>query len=277
MATPANKHAGWRGHEGTSPDKENEEPHARKTEVLSLIESHTGEVRSQVIPNVTGATSTRSSPSRSIWPGPLRPTHGTVPRVGKEFSLPRAVNHETGEYLRHLQRCHHQQAERYFSQLKRSIDGTHHHVSDVHLNRYPAEFDYQYTHRTALGGTDTQRMEMLVGATPLRRLTYKGTKAARLMPRGRGLEGTARSKKGSRSCLLRRPYFKEKQFFGPSWVQLGVVVKPQSSIWKSRVTLTVPCGSRETESLGTRLRSAVPTEPCTSGHSTHAADNRVVT
>ena len=34
-------------------------------------------------------------------------------------------------------------AEGYFSQLKRSIDGTHHHVSQEHLGRYLAEFDFR--------------------------------------------------------------------------------------------------------------------------------------
>jgi hypothetical protein len=31
--------------------------------------------------------------------------------------------------------------------LKRSIDGTHHHVSREHLNRYLAEFDFRYSTR----------------------------------------------------------------------------------------------------------------------------------
>ncbi|MGI8806523.1 MAG: transposase [Acidimicrobiales bacterium] len=38
-------------------------------------------------------------------------------------------------------------AEGLFSQLKRSLDGTHHHVSVQHLPRYLAEFDFRYTTR----------------------------------------------------------------------------------------------------------------------------------
>ncbi len=38
-------------------------------------------------------------------------------------------------------------AEGVFSQLKRSIDGTHHHVSAYHLHRYVSEFDYRYNTR----------------------------------------------------------------------------------------------------------------------------------
>lgn len=58
--------------------------------------------------------------------------------------------------------------ENYFSQLKRSIDGTHHHVSVQHLHRYLAEFDYRYTHRK---DTDTVRMHRLMKRVS-RRLTY---------------------------------------------------------------------------------------------------------
>jgi hypothetical protein len=35
-------------------------------------------------------------------------------------------------------------AENFFSQLKRSIVGTHHHVTKGHLHRYVAEFTFRY-------------------------------------------------------------------------------------------------------------------------------------
>lgn len=62
------------------------------------------------------------------------------------------------------------QAESYFSQLKRSIDGTHHHVSREHLARYLAEFDYRYSTRKL---SDTERMAMLGRQTGGRRLAYR--------------------------------------------------------------------------------------------------------
>jgi hypothetical protein len=61
------------------------------------------------------------------------------------------------------------QAENYFSQLKRSLDGTYHHVSVEHLDRYLAEFDIRHsTHKT----TDTERVTTLVGRVGGRRLMY---------------------------------------------------------------------------------------------------------
>jgi hypothetical protein len=65
-------------------------------------------------------------------------------------------------------------AENYFSQLKRSIDGTHHHVSTAHLPRYLAEFDYRYTTRK---DSDQQRFASLMGQVGGKRLTYRSTTA----------------------------------------------------------------------------------------------------
>jgi hypothetical protein len=47
--------------------------------------------------------------------------------------------------VRAARRDHHQHGRGYFSQLKRSIDGTHHHVSKTHLDRYLAQFDFLYS------------------------------------------------------------------------------------------------------------------------------------
>jgi hypothetical protein len=61
-------------------------------------------------------------------------------RIGAEMAGHAAVDHSEGEYVRDgvSTNC----AENFFSQLKRSIDGTHHHVSREHLGRYLAEFDF---------------------------------------------------------------------------------------------------------------------------------------
>jgi hypothetical protein len=51
--------------------------------------------------------------------------------LGREFASHQWVSHEQYEYVRGDVSTN--QAENFFSQLKRSIDGTHHHVSTVHL------------------------------------------------------------------------------------------------------------------------------------------------
>ncbi len=63
--------------------------------------------------------------------------------MGREqFAGHEYVDHSSHEYVRGDVTTNH--AEGYFSQMKRSIDGTHHHVSREHLDRYLAEFDFRY-------------------------------------------------------------------------------------------------------------------------------------
>jgi transposase-like protein len=76
-------------------------------------------------------------------------------RVTKDFASHETVDHKIKEYVRG--RAHVNTAEGFFSQLKRSIDGTHHHVSAHHLHRYISEFDYRYNTRKAPDGDRTVR------------------------------------------------------------------------------------------------------------------------
>lgn len=100
----------------------------------------------------------------SVLPFP-RVAHDVVAR---ELAAHHTVDHNAGEYVRNgvsTNRC-----ESFFAQLKRSIDGTHHHVSVEHLARYLAEFDFRYNTRRI---TDTERLRRLMGRFAGRRLTYK--------------------------------------------------------------------------------------------------------
>ena len=53
------------------------------------------------------------------------------------------------------------------------------HVSQQHLKRYLAEFDYRYNEREALGVSDAERMEKSVQGIVGKRLTYRRTNEAR--------------------------------------------------------------------------------------------------
>ncbi len=92
----------------------------------------------------------------------------TYQLIAEDFASHEFVNHEAREYVRGDVTTNH--AETYFSQLQRSLDGTHHHVSGEHLGRYLAEFDFRYT---TCKQTDTERMERIVEQTGGRRLTYQ--------------------------------------------------------------------------------------------------------
>src|SRR6185312_15877120 len=93
--------------------------------------------------------------------------------VGKEFERHESVSHETGEYVRGD--AHSNTVENYFSILKRGITGVYHHVSQEHLKRYLAEFDFRYNERTALGVSDMERTEKAILGIVGKRLTYRRT------------------------------------------------------------------------------------------------------
>jgi hypothetical protein len=63
--------------------------------------------------------------------------------------------------------------ENYFSIFKRGIVGLYHHVSETHLYRYAAEFDFRYNRRSALGIDDTDRASAAIRGIAGKRLTYR--------------------------------------------------------------------------------------------------------
>jgi hypothetical protein len=63
--------------------------------------------------------------------------------------------------------------EGYFSIFKRGIYGTYHHVSQQHLKRYLAEFDFRYNERAALGVDDEARTTRAFRGIVGKRLTYR--------------------------------------------------------------------------------------------------------
>jgi hypothetical protein len=145
-----------------------------KIPVVTLV-ARGGEARSQVMRTVTGENIGKVlhehvSPAASL----MTDTSSVYPKAGRQFTSHEAVDHSTGEYVRYNRdggpHAHSNTAEGFFSQLKRSIDGTHHHVSEAHLDRYLAEFDWRYTSR---GITDAQRAQLTIRKAQGKRLTYR--------------------------------------------------------------------------------------------------------
>jgi ISXO2-like transposase domain len=92
--------------------------------------------------------------------------------MGRDFAGHGAVNHSIEEYVRG-NFWHTNTIENYFSILKRGITGVYHHVSQQHLKRYLAEFDFRYNERAALGVNDPMRMETALLGILGRRVTYR--------------------------------------------------------------------------------------------------------
>ena len=95
------------------------------------------------------------------------------PKVGKEFRYHGTVNHSANEYVRLGSYIHVNTAESFFSIVKRGITGTYHSVSEAHLHRYLAEFDFRYNNRSKLGCEDVERAERALAGVAGKRLTYR--------------------------------------------------------------------------------------------------------
>jgi transposase-like protein len=137
-----------------------------KVSVLSLIHEPTGEARSVVIPDVTGATLSKAMSELGV--NKATTTLHTDGLKSYQAIAHESVDHEADEYVRDGVSTN--SAENFFSQLKRSLDGTHHHVSREHLPRYLGEFDFRFT---TMDDNDGQRMARLMGRTYGRRLSYR--------------------------------------------------------------------------------------------------------
>jgi transposase-like protein len=158
-----NKHRSKRKHAGTGG--------VGKEAVVSLVERG-GRVRSHHVPEVTAKTL-----------GPILKAQldgasyvytdegGAMKKAASQFERHAMVNHSIGEYVRGDVRTN--TIEGYFSIFKRGIYGTFHHVSQQHLKRYLAEFDFRYNEREALGVGDAERMTKSIQGIVGKRLTYR--------------------------------------------------------------------------------------------------------
>src|SRR6266849_8059344 len=75
--------------------------------------------------------------------------------IGWNFASHGTVKHSADEYVRGD--VHTNTIEGFFSILKRGVYGTYQHVSEAHVHRYLAEFDFRYNNRAGLGVNDGER------------------------------------------------------------------------------------------------------------------------
>jgi hypothetical protein len=137
-----------------------------------------GRARSDHIANVSGKTLRPIVMSQVRRESTLMTDEGgEYYHIGKEFARHGKVNHSADEYVRGD--VHSNTVEGYFSILKRGIIGTYHHVSEAHLKRYLAEFDFRYNERSALGVEDSERTTKALQGIVGKRLTYRRPNEAR--------------------------------------------------------------------------------------------------
>jgi transposase-like protein len=89
-------------------------------------------------------------------------------QVGKEFDRHETVNHGADEYVRGD--AHTNTSECRFSLMKRAVFGAHHSISEAHLPRYLAEWDFKWNTRKVKDG---ERAALALKGAEGKRLTYR--------------------------------------------------------------------------------------------------------
>lgn len=166
---PKNKHQQGRASRLPSGAGSKTGPRYDKTPVLALIEKG-GRARTRVVANVTGATLRQAIATDVDMPNTTLHTDGHMGyrTFAHEFAAHEYVDHSSHEYVRGDVSTN--EAESFFAQFKRSLDGTFHNVSREHLHRYATEFEFRWNTRKV---TDAKRVQTLIDGANGKRLTYK--------------------------------------------------------------------------------------------------------
>jgi len=151
-------------------------PPVEKAPVLALVERG-GKVRSFHVANVRAETLRKVIAQHVSRESHLMSDESRAyTYVGHNFASHDTVTHSAKEYVRGD--VHTNTVEGYFSILKRGLYGIYQHVSEEHLKRYLAEFDFRYNNRIKLGVDDVTRADRALDGVKGRRLTYQTTRGS---------------------------------------------------------------------------------------------------
>lgn len=150
-----------------------------KTAVVSLVERY-GRVRSEVVEMVSGDKLGKLLRQNIAPTANLNTDESPLyAAAGNDFASHDTVNHSVEEYARTDaatgRKVTTNTVEGYFGNVKRSIDGTHHHVGRKHIPLYLAETDYKYNTRKA---SDGARTAGAIRSVEGKRLTLRPMKGA---------------------------------------------------------------------------------------------------
>jgi len=130
-----NKHASKRKHTGRGA--------VGKAPVVSLVERD-GKTRSFHVANVTAKNLRPIIVTHASRKSYMMTDESAIyPTIGREFAGHGSVNHSAEEYVKTGGFHHTNTVESHFALLKRGVYGTFHNISEGHLHRYLAEFDFR--------------------------------------------------------------------------------------------------------------------------------------
>jgi transposase-like protein len=158
----ANKHAWKRKGVGGGP--------GGKMPVVSLVERD-GRTKSFHVANVTGANLRSIMVKHADRKSHLMTDGSPIyPSIGDEYAGHSSVDHSAEEYVRLGGFVHTNTVESHFALIKRGVYGTFHNISEAHLHRYLAEFDFRANTRDM---TDAERAAALIAGAQGKRLLYR--------------------------------------------------------------------------------------------------------
>jgi len=136
--------------------------------IVFALTERDGESRSFRVANVSSAT-LRPVMTAQIDKATKLMTDdaGQYRSMGKHFAH-EVVNHSIDEYVRGD--AHTNTAESRFALMKRAVYGTHHSISEAHLARYLAEWDFKWNTRKVKDG---ERATLITKGIEGKRLTYR--------------------------------------------------------------------------------------------------------
>jgi transposase-like protein len=158
----ANKHAWKRKGVGGGP--------GGKMPVVSLVERN-GRTKSFHVANVTSANLRSIMVKHADRKSHLMTDGSPIyPSIGDEYAGHSSVDHSAEEYVRLGGFVHTNTVESHFALIKRGVYGTFHNISEAHLHRYLAEFDFRANTRDM---TDGERAAALLAGAQGKRLLYR--------------------------------------------------------------------------------------------------------
>ena len=141
-----------------------------KMSVVSLVDRD-GRTKSFHVANVTAANVRDILTKHADRASHLMTDQSPVyVNVGREFRSHWSVNHNAEQYVKHGGYVHVNSAESHFALLKRGVYGTFHNISEAHLHRYLAEFDFRANTRDI---SDAERAALLLAGAQSKRLLYR--------------------------------------------------------------------------------------------------------
>lgn len=149
-------------------------PVPKKHAVFALVERE-GQVRSFHVTKVNAKTLrpilVKHADRKSYL---MTDEHTVYPGIGREYAGHGTVNHSAEEYVRGTF-WYTNTVESYFALLKRGMMGSFHNVSEAHLYRYLAEFDFRHNTREL---DDGERADKLLEGSKGKRLMYQQPREA---------------------------------------------------------------------------------------------------